>query len=279
MSDVLAEIDNLQISFKDENGVLRPAVRNLSLTLGREKLGIVGESGSGKSLTGRALIGVLPSGAHVSADRLVFDGVDLQKCSNKERRQLRGNRMGMILQDPKYSLNPIMPVGKQIIEALRVAKKMSTAKAREAVYQILEAVQIRDVQRVFKLYPHEVSGGMAQRIMIAMMLVREPDLLIADEPTSALDVTVQLSVLEILDTLVEKRNMGLILISHDLGLVNHFCDRVLVMYAGRVVEELQANKLYEAKHPYTKGLLNCMPSINGSLGPLPVLDRDPNWLN
>jgi len=278
MSELLVEIENLHISFKDEEGKVKPAVRNLSLSLGREKLGIVGESGSGKSLTGRALIGVLPGGAVASADKLIFDGVDLQHCSASERRFLRGNRMGMILQDPKYSLNPIMMVGKQITEALRVSKKISASKAKDAVFEILEAVQIRDVQRVFKLYPHEVSGGMAQRIMIAMMLVREPDLLIADEPTSALDVTVQLSVLEILDTLVEERNMGLILISHDLGLVNQFCDRVLVMYAGQVVEELQANKLYEAKHPYTRGLLNCMPTIDGPLSPLPVLDRDPKWL-
>lgn len=278
MSELLVHIENLHISFKDEEGQAKPAVRNLSLSLGREKLGIVGESGSGKSLTGRALIGVLPGGAVASADKLIFDGVDLQHCSASERRFLRGNRMGMILQDPKYSLNPIMMVGKQITEALRVSKKISASKAKDAVYEILEAVQIRDVQRVFKLYPHEVSGGMAQRIMIAMMLVREPDLLIADEPTSALDVTVQLSVLEILDTLVEERNMGLILISHDLGLVNQFCDRVLVMYAGQIVEELQANKLYEAKHPYTRGLLNCMPTIDGPLSPLPVLDRDPKWL-
>lgn len=183
----------------------------------------------------------------------------------------------MILQDPKYSLNPVMPIGKQIVETLLTHERMTGKQARQRALAMLEAVQIRDPERVFKLYPHEVSGGMGQRVMIAMMLVCGPELLIADEPTSALDVTVQLEVLDILDMLVRERGMGLIFVSHDLRLVSSFCDRVLVMYAGRVVEELNAANLSEAKHPYTQGLLNCLPRLEGNQHPLPVLQRQVEW--
>jgi peptide/nickel transport system ATP-binding protein len=167
-----------------------------------------------------------------------------------------------------------MTIGRQLMEALRY----SGGGARKArAMEMLEAVQIRDAERVFRAYPHELSGGMGQRAMIAMMLVTEPDLLIADEPTSALDVTVQVEVLRILDALVRDRGMGLIFISHDLRLVSSFCDRVLVMYAGRVVEELDASRLADAQHPYTRGLMNCLPQIDGDLRPLPVLERDAAW--
>ncbi len=188
-----------------------------------------------------------------------------------------GKRIAMILQDPKYSLNPVMSIGRQIVETLRRHEKVGRAEARERALDMLAAVQIRDASRVFDLYPHEVSGGMGQRAMIAMMLVAGPELLIADEPTSALDVTVQLEVLAILDKLVEERGMGLIFVSHDLRLVSSFCDRVLVMYAGRIVEEIAASELGNAKHPYTRGLLNCMPVIGADRHPLPVLDRKPEW--
>jgi len=187
--------------------------------------------------------------------------------------------MGMILQDPKYSLNPVMNVGQQIIEAIRIGdRKLSGATARRQAVESLEAVHIRDPERVMGLFPHELSGGMGQRVMIAMMVVREPDLLIADEPTSALDVTVRTQVLSIMDELVTRRGMGLIFISHDLNLVSKFCDRVIVMYAGHIVETLDAKNLHAAQHPYTKGLLACLPSIDGSLEPLPVLTRDASWL-
>ncbi len=279
MSDQLVEIDNLRISFPAEGGAMTQAVRGLSLSLGREKLGIVGESGSGKSLTGRALLGVLPSYAQITVDKLQFDGIDLTRTTPQERRALRGGRMGMILQDPKFSLNPVMKVGLQIVEAIRIGdRKMSGGLARSKALAVLEAVHIRDPERVFSLYPHELSGGMGQRVMIAMMVVREPDLLIADEPTSALDVTVQNQVLSILDELVTRRGMGLIFISHDLRLVARFCDRVLVMYAGQVVETIRADRLHEAEHPYTRGLLSCLPSIDGSLEPLPILQRQSSWL-
>jgi peptide/nickel transport system ATP-binding protein len=274
----LVDIHDLRVSFRQDDGSFTEAVRGVSLSLGREKLGIVGESGSGKSLTGRSLLGVLPPYARVSVERMEFDGIDLSRASARQRRALRGGRMGMILQDPKFSLNPVMQVGRQIVEAIRIGdRRISGGAARTRALAMLEAVQIREPERVFGLYPHELSGGMGQRVMIAMMLVREPDLLVADEPTSALDVTVRGQVLGILDELVTRRGMGLILISHDLNLVSRFCDRVLVMYAGRVVEDLVASRLHEATHPYTRGLLACLPSIDGPLQPLPTLNRDAGW--
>jgi peptide/nickel transport system ATP-binding protein len=274
----LVDIHDLRVSFRQDDGSFTEAVRGVSLSLGREKLGIVGESGSGKSLTGRSLLGVLPPYARMSVERMSFDGIDLTRASARQRRALRGGRMGMILQDPKFSLNPVMQVGRQIVEAIRIGdRRISGGAARTRALAMLEAVQIREPERVFGLYPHELPGGMGQRVMIAMMLVREPDLLVADEPTSALDVTVRGQVLGILDELVTRRGMGLILISHDLNLVSRFCDRVLVMYAGRVVEDLVASRLHEATHPYTRGLLACLPSIDGPLQPLPTLNRDAGW--
>jgi peptide/nickel transport system ATP-binding protein len=272
----LLTVEDLRVRFPTRTGVVE-AVRGLSFTLGRERLGIVGESGSGKSQTGRAIMGLTPPHAEVTAKRLAFEGIDLLSASPKLRRDLRGKRIAMILQDPKYSLNPVMSIGRQIVETLRRHEKVGRAEARERALDMLAAVQIRDASRVFDLYPHEVSGGMGQRAMIAMMLVAGPELLIADEPTSALDVTVQLEVLAILDKLVAERGMGLIFVSHDLRLVSSFCDRVLVMYAGRIVEEIAASELGNAKHPYTRGLLNCMPVIGSDRHPLPVLDRKPEW--
>src|SRR5690606_38989706 len=178
---------------------------------------------------------------------------------------------------PKYSLDPVMTIGRQIVETLRTHEKVSKREARERALDMLAAVQIRDPRRVFDLHPHEVSGGMGQRAMIAMMLVAGPEMMIADEPTSALDVTVQLDVLGILDKLVSERGMGLIFISHDPRLVSSFCDRVIVMYAGKVVEQLKASELANAQHPYTRGLLNCMPKIGDDRHPLPVLERKPEW--
>jgi peptide/nickel transport system ATP-binding protein len=276
MSAPLLTVQNLRVSFPTRTGLVE-AVRGVSFTLGRERLGIVGESGSGKSQTGRAIMGLTPKNARIEADALRFGDIDLLKASAKERRIMRGKRMAMILQDPKYSLNPVMTIGRQIMETLRTHEKIGSGEARQRTLAMLEAVQIRDPERVFDLYPHEVSGGMGQRVMIAMMLVCGPELLIADEPTSALDVTVQLEVLDILDKLVRDRGMGLIFVSHDLRLVSSFCDRVLVMYAGKVVEELASANLKEAKHPYTQGLLNCLPEIGGHRHPLPVLERKPEW--
>lgn len=272
----LLEVEDLRVTFPTRTGVIE-AVRGVSFSLGRERLGIVGESGSGKSQTGRAIMGLTPPQARISAAKLSFDGADLRSLPAKQRRALRGNRIAMILQDPKYSLDPVMTIGRQIVETLRTHEKVGNAEARERTLQMLEAVQIRDPKRVFDLHPHEVSGGMGQRAMIAMMLIANPELMIADEPTSALDVTIQLDVLNILDRLVADRGMGLIFISHDLRLVSSFCDRVIVMYAGKVVEELKASDLGRAEHPYTRGLLECMPRIDADRHPLPVLDRKPEW--
>ena len=270
-------VEDLCVAFPNRDGGWVEAVRNVSFTLGRERLGIVGESGSGKSQTGRAILGLTAPEGRVRAKRLAFNGVDLLHCGPQERRALRGGRIAMVLQDPKFSLNPVMTIGDQIIETLRAHTKVSTRHAQEQAIAALEAVQIDNPERVYKLYPHEVSGGMGQRAMIAMMLIAKPDLLIADEPTSALDVTVQLQVLSILDALVVQRGMGLIFVSHDLRLVSTFCDRILVMYAGRVVEELQAGGLAAARHPYTQGLLNCLPKLGDDRHPLPTLNREPEW--
>ncbi|TIX92895.1 ABC transporter ATP-binding protein [Rhizobium sp. P44RR-XXIV] len=272
----LLTVENLRVRYPTRTGIIE-AVRGVSFTLGRERLGIVGESGSGKSQTGRAIMGLTPPHALISADKLNFSGMDLLSISAKERRSLRGKRIAMVLQDPKYSLDPVMPIGKQITETLRTHEKVGRGEARDRAMAMLEAVQIRDPARVYNLHPHEVSGGMGQRVMIAMMLIAGPELLIADEPTSALDVTVQLDVLGIMDKLVSERGMGLIFVSHDLRLVSSFCDRVIVMYAGRVVEEIKASELNNAQHPYTRGLLNCMPVIGENRHPLPVLDRKPEW--
>ncbi len=270
----LLTVDDLRIAFPSRQGPVE-VVRGVSFTLGRERLGIVGESGSGKSQTGRAILGLTPPPGRATAKTLDFDGIDLRNAAPARWRSLRGIRISMIMQDPKFSLNPVMTIGRQLIESAR--RTSARAEAKDRAMAMLEAVQIRDPARVFKAYPHELSGGMGQRAMIAMMLITEPDLLIADEPTSALDVTVQIEVLRILDRLVTDRGMGLIFISHDLRLVASFCDRVLVMYAGRVVEEVQASDLTRAKHPYTQGLFKCLPRIEGGTRPLPTLQRDAGW--
>ncbi len=278
----LFEVDNLRVNFHTPTGIVR-AVRGLSFTLGRERLGIVGESGSGKSMTGRAILDLIPYPGEVLADRMVYRGENLLTMDKVKRRNLRGRHISMVMQDPKFSLNPVMTVGDQIAEAYRVHHKASKAEARERSLAMLEAVQIREPSRVYDLYAHEVSGGMGQRVMIAMMLIAEPDILIADEPTSALDVTVQLQVLKILDDLVTQRGMGLIFISHDLHLVKSFCDRVIVMYGGKAMETMPASELADPsamgrRHPYTLGLLGCLPDLDHPKDKLATLTRDPAWM-
>ncbi len=272
----LLEVENLRVTFDTEAGRVE-AVRGVSFRLDRERLGIVGESGSGKTMTGRSVLRLIRPPGRVDADRMSFDGIDLLNASERRMRALRGQRIAMVMQDPKYSLNPVMKVGAQLTEGLRLRERMGAAEARRKAVEALEAVQIRDPDRVMQAFPHELSGGMGQRVMIAMMLIPDPDILIADEPTSALDVTVQAEVLKILDRLVRDRGMGLIFISHDLRLVGKFCDRILVMYKGKVVEELEASTLMQAQHPYTQGLLNCLPRIGGDRSPLPGLDRAAEW--
>lgn len=269
----ILEIENLTVRYQGSDS---PAVRNVSFTLGRERLGIVGESGSGKSTVGRAILKLLPS-AEITAGKMNFNGTDIFNASEKQMLSLRGREMSMILQDPKFSLNPIQKCGNQICEAYSTHFKCTKKQAKSKAIEMLEAVQIRDPERVYNLYPHEVSGGMGQRIMIAMMLLTDPELVIADEPTSALDVTVRMKVLKILDDMVSDKGIGLITISHDLNLVRNFCDRVLIMFNGQVVESLLAKELDDAKHPYTKGLLAAQPRIGGNRKPLPVLQRNDEW--
>jgi peptide/nickel transport system ATP-binding protein len=271
-------VKDLRVSFHAARRVVE-AVRGVSFTVGREKVGIVGESGSGKSMTGRAILRLSPPQALVTAETLQFQEIDLLASTERQMLKVRGRRISMIMQDPKFALDPVMRVGDQIAEAIPAERRGGRAQDRERVLAMLESVHIRDPKRVFQLYPHEVSGGMGQRIMIAMMLMPEPSLLIADEPTSALDVTVRMRILSILDELAAQRELGLIFISHDLNLVASFCDRVLIMYAGRVVEECKASELAHAQHPYTRGLLASLPRVGDTRTRLPVLTRDPAWLS
>ena len=275
MSQPLLDIQNLRVSFPTPKGRVE-VVRGLSLTLGRERLGIVGESGSGKSMTGRAILRLIRAPGRQQADRMIFDGIDLQALPERRMRDLRGARISMIMQDPKFSLNPVMTIGDQIAEALRTHERLARRDIRARVLEMLNAVRINDPERVIRMYPHEVSGGMGQRVMIAMMLIPRPDLLIADEPTSALDVSVQAQVLDLIDELVRDKGMGLILISHDLNLVARYCDRILVMHGGEVVETCAAADLHNARHPYTQGLLAAVPRMEETRDQLPTLDRS-SW--
>lgn len=277
MTEPLLILENLNVTFPTRTGVTR-AVRDASFTLGRERLGIVGESGSGKTTMGRALLGLLPRNATVTAKTMRYAGRNLLDCSERDWQKLRGRRMSMVMQDPKYSLNPVKSVGQQVGETAILHLGISRSEARQRSLAMLEAVQIRDPELVYDLFPHQLSGGMGQRVMIAMMLIAEPDLLIADEPTSALDVTVQNEVLRILDDLVRDRGMGLVMISHNLTMVSSFCDRVLIMYGGRIVEECAARDLHAASHPYTQALVAATPSLDERRAELATVNRDPAWL-
>jgi peptide/nickel transport system ATP-binding protein len=254
MTAPLLDLAGLELRFGSA-AQARNVVDGVGFTMARERLGVVGGSGSGKSLTARAILGLLPPQAEMSAARLVFDGQDLLRADERARHRLRGRRMALVPQDAKFSLNPLMRIGAQIVETCRAHRPAGRREAREKALALLESVRLREPQRVFDLYPHEMSGGMAQRAMIAMMLAPDPQLLIADEPTSALDASVQAEVVDVLDEQVSRRGMGVIFISHDLDLVAGFCDRVLVMAAGRIVESCAAGALADAQHPVTRALL------------------------
>ena len=272
MTAPLLTVEGLTVTFPTPRGPV-DVVPDISFALGRERLGIVGESGSGKSMTGRSILKLIRAPGKVTAKKLEFDGIDLLKQSERQMRAVRGARISMVMQDPKFSLNPVMTVKEQIAEALRTHRKLPGRDLHARVIAMLESVRISDPERVARLYPHELSGGMGQRVMIAMMLIPEPDILIADEPTSALDVSVQAQVLDIMDELVKRKGMGLIFISHDLNLVSSYCDRILVMNAGRIVEECRAGELMNATHPYTRALISAVPRLDETREELPVLDR------
>ena len=276
MNEPILSVKDLNVRYFGARGAMH-AVRNVSFDVGKEKVAIIGESGSGKSTVGRAILRLLPDIARVEAGALDFEGRSMLSLSEKQMQDMRGRRISMILQDPKFSLNPVMSVGEQVSEAYLAHFKVSRAEAKKRAIAQLAAVRIRDPEHVYGLYPHEVSGGMGQRIMIAMMLIPDPALIIADEPTSALDVTVRLQVLALLDDLVRERGIGLLFISHDLNLVQSFCDRVLIMYSGQVVEELRADQLDRARHEYSQGLLASLPRIGQRRDRLPTLNRRSEW--
>ncbi len=271
------DIEDLRVSFASRSGPV-PALRGVNLSVDGGRLGIVGESGSGKSTMGRAIMGLLPPTAKVSARRFEFAGADILKASATQKRALRGRRIGLIMQDPRYALNPVMTAGAQISECFRLHHGIVGKAARAKTLDLLAAVRINDPEMVYDQYPHQLSGGMGQRVMIAIALAGEPELLIADEPTSALDASVRTSFLGLLDQIIKERGMSLILISHDLHLVSNFCDRVVVMYGGQVMEECTAADLADPHHAYTRALAACRPSLTERLPELRTFTRDPAWL-
>ena len=258
----LLEVRDLTIAFPSAK-----PVRALNFSINaRETVAIVGESGSGKSLTALGLMGLLPSNATIPDGRVVFDGRDLVQLPDSDYRKIRGRDIAMIFQEPMTSLNPVIPVGRQISEVVRLHHGLSPQAARQRAIELLDLVRIPDPQRRIDEYPHQFSGGMRQRVMIAIAVACSPKLLIADEPTTALDVTIQAQVLDLLDKLRRDLDMALLLITHDLGVVAEWADRVVVMYAGRKVEEAQYTELFQTpRHPYTRGLLNASPRLSAEL--------------
>jgi oligopeptide/dipeptide ABC transporter ATP-binding protein len=269
----LLEVKDLRTSFHTEEGVAR-AVDGVSFEVDRgEVLGVVGESGCGKSVTALSIMRLVQEPGRIAAEsRILFDGRDLTEISEREMRDVRGNDIAMIFQEPMTSLNPVYPVGDQISESLRLHRGMDRKAARARAVELLRLVGIPLPQRRVDEYPHQLSGGMRQRVMIAMGLANEPDLLIADEPTTALDVTIQAQILELLLELRQRLGMGVMLITHDLGVVAEVCDRVVVMYAGQVVEEGPVGEIFaRPAHPYTQGLLAAVPRPDQRGGQLAVI--------
>jgi oligopeptide transport system ATP-binding protein len=259
----LLTVENLSTAFHTRNGVVR-AVQDVSFQLERgETLGIVGESGSGKSVTCYSIMGLVPQPpGRIEGGRALFGDVDLLACSHRQLNRIRGKRISMIFQDAMTSLNPFLRIGDQLIEPLMIHEKIGRAAALTRAAAMLNEAGISEAEQRLKMYPHEFSGGMRQRVMIAMALITKPDLLIADEPTTALDVTVQAQILELIRKMQNELGMAVILVSHDLGVVSGFCNRVMVMYAGRVMESAVTDDLfYDTKHPYTRGLRNSIPAL------------------
>jgi oligopeptide/dipeptide ABC transporter ATP-binding protein len=269
----ILEVRGLTTSFKTRAGVIR-AVTGVGFTVSRnEVLGIVGESGCGKSVTSLSILGLISDPGRVEAGEVMFDGRDLLQLSSEEMRKIRGDRITMIFQQPQSSLNPVMKVGSQISETLEIHRDMKVKAARERSLELMDMVGIPDPKRRYEAYPHEMSGGMAQRVMIAIALACEPELLIADEPTTALDVTIQAQILDLMRKLQEETGTAIILITHDLGVVAEMCDRAAVMYAGEIVEQTDVKTLFaDPKHPYTQGLIGAVPvpgEIRDALATIP----------
>ncbi len=258
----LLEVNDLTVSFYTPEGVVR-AVDELSYTIDRgEKLGVVGESGAGKSVTALSLLGLIERPGEIEQGEILFDGEDLLSMTERELRGVRGNKIAMIFQDAQTALNPVYTVGEQISEAIRHHLDYTSAEAKARTIELLDRVGIPGAADRYGDYPHEFSGGMQQRVVIAMALSCDPDVLIADEPTTALDVTTEAKILDILDELADEFDMAVQLITHDLGVVAELCDRVMVMYAGQAVENAPVTELYyDPKHPYTVGLMSSIPRI------------------
>ena len=259
-SNTVLEVDGLSVTIRTPAGPLH-AVRDISFDVRRgETVCLVGESGCGKSMTSLAIMGLLPSTATRTARRLVFNGTDLTRASRRDINALRGNRMAMIFQEPMTALNPAWTIGDQLIEVHRRHKRSSYAEARDRAIDLLAKVGIASPAQRLNQYPHQLSGGLRQRVMIAMALMCSPDLLIADEPTTALDVTIQAQILRLLASLQRELGIALLLITHDLGVVARIADRVHVMYAGAIVESATTEEMFtQPRHPYTRGLLSCLP--------------------
>ena len=288
MSAALLDVRNLRTRFQTERGDL-DAVRDVSFSLqAGQTLGLVGESGSGKSVTGFSIMGLIDPPGRIAGGQILFRGQDMLKMSAEDRRRIRGSRIAMIFQDALSSLNPVLSVGYQLGEMFQVHQGLSRKDARTKAIELMDKVKIPAAKARVTDYPHQFSGGMRQRIMIAMALALEPDLIIADEPTTALDVTVQAQVMDLLAELQREYNMGLILITHDLGVVADVADRIAVMYAGRIMERAEVFALYrQPAHPYTKGLLESIPRLDqkgqqlAAIGGLPGIgvsrSRVPPW--
>ncbi|PPA70481.1 ABC transporter ATP-binding protein [Jeotgalibacillus proteolyticus] len=264
MSDILLEIKDLGIQFNTGKGPIQP-IRGVSFSLkSGETLGVVGESGSGKSVTSLAVMGLLPEKkSKIVSGSIHFNDEDITKLSEKQYRKLRGNEMSMIFQEPMTSLNPVFTIGELLSEPLKQHKKMSKKERKEAIINVLKQVGIPRAEQIINEYPHQLSGGMRQRVMISLALLCEPKLLICDEPTTALDVTIQAQILELMKEIKAEKNMSLLFITHDLGVVAEMCDRVVVMYAGEIVEVAEINELFDQPlHPYTQGLIHSRPTNN-----------------
>ncbi|WP_417222337.1 ABC transporter ATP-binding protein [Amphritea sp.] len=279
----LLEVNNLEVCFGLRSGAVK-ALRDVSFTLQRgERLGVVGESGAGKSVLGFSIINLLSRPGHISSGSVHFEGKDLASLAPEELRSIRGNRISMIFQDPMMTLNPVLTIGVQMVECLLAHRKISKADAKRIALKKLQQVQIPSPEKRLDQYPHELSGGMRQRIVIAIGLLLDPDIIIADEPTTALDVTIQAEIMDLMLNLCERNNVALILITHDLGVVSQVTQRMLVMYAGRIIEQGPTKEIInDAQHPYTQGLMNALPQmalpgqkLNQIKGTMPPLQRIP----
>ena len=273
-SETILEIKDLCVEFQTVEGTVH-AVDHLNYTLHKgEKLGIVGESGSGKSVSSLGMMQLIPNPpGRITGGEILYHGTDLVKASEKEMQKIRGNEISMIFQEPMTSLNPIIKCGKQIAESLRLHRGMKKKEAMEEAVRMMRAVGIANPEVRAHEYPHQMSGGMRQRVMIAMALACQPQILIADEPTTALDVTIQAQILDLIRELNESMGTSVVFITHDLGVVSELCDSVIVMYTGHIVEQAPVKELFESpKHPYTKGLLNAIPKITKERNPLETIE-------